>query len=153
MKKFTTVGMLVGLLTLSVLSAQAASLTKIYDFRDKFDATKVSFEGLDFTNDGTLWITSAPNDTSVADSLIGVNLEKQTVVNTFSYNQKPLTFNPVGLASDGTTLFMTNNLSAYGIYTGGLYKDTAQIDGQASLIKSISSFGLSHVKNRKAQLT
>jgi hypothetical protein len=128
------VGMLVGFLALGALSAQAASLTGIYDFRDQFDAKKVSFEGLDFTDDGTLWITSGPNS-SVADTLIGVNLDSKSVVNTFNYNQNSLLFNPVGLASDGKNLFMTNNL----VWSGGLYKDTASIDGTVASMGSLKT--------------
>lgn len=143
MKKFTTVGMLAGLLTLSALSAQAASLTAIYDFRDKFDAAKVSFEGLDFTNDGTLWITSAPNDSSIADTIIGVNLETKSV-SSFEYTNPSITsafstklfkrsFNPVGLASNGQDLFIANNLKT----SGGLYKDGAAIDGKVASMGAI----------------
>lgn len=55
MKKFAILGLFMGMATMTAASADAASLTAIYDFRDQLDATTTSFEGLDFTNDGKLW--------------------------------------------------------------------------------------------------
>ncbi len=135
MKKFTMVGMLVGLLTLGALSAQAASLTAIYDFRDQLDATQTSFEGLDFTNDGTLWISSSPN-ISGSQRLLSVDLANETVLGSASYNN---TINPTGLASDGTNLFFTSNLKSVGNL---LYSNVAPSTSTVNLPKSskISTF-------------
>ncbi len=98
-------------------SANAVSLTGIYDFRDQFNATTTSFEGLDFTDDGTLWITSAPNYKT--PHLIGVNLETTTVLSKEDYTNYVTKdvfggwlsspFNPVALASDGINLFVGSN--------------------------------------------
>ena len=103
------------LLTLAVCAltsaANAVSLTAIYDFTDLNPLT-TSFEGLDFTNDGTLWITSSPNN--APDTLLAVDLSTETVKSQQSINL----LNPVALASDGTTLFIGNNgktVSKYGI--------------------------------------
>lgn len=139
MKKFAILGLFMGMATMTAASADAASLTAIYDFTSKFDAAKTSFEGLDFTNDGTLWITSSPNGKTVLETyflkkqLIGVNLQDTSVVNTFNYSSQG-TFNPVGLASDGTNLFVANNL----ITTGGVYKDAASVDGRVSYMAALS---------------
>ena len=137
MKKSLFAALFAGFLALSSFSADAASLSAIYDFRDQFGATTTSFEGLDFTNDGTLWITSAPN-TSVTQNLFGVNLENKTF-KTFTYNKKPgilTAFNPVGLASDGTNLFVVSNNTPLWNKSSVIYKDTAAIDGQLTSIGS-----------------
>ncbi len=110
--------------------AGAASLSTIYDFRDQLDASTTSFEGLDFTNDGTLWVTSAPN--TGVKQLLGVSLETETVTSISNYSSQFL-FNPVGLASDGTDLFLANNLKFFG---GGLY--TSDESGNVSLLSSIA---------------
>lgn len=88
--------------------ANAASLSAIYDFRDQLDATKTSFEGLDFTDDGTLWITSAPN--SDANSVFAMNLADEEILSNTA--TADAVFNPVALASDGTQLFIGNNAKA-----------------------------------------
>jgi hypothetical protein len=113
-------------------SASAASLTGVYDFRDEFDVNTTSFEGLDFTDDGTLWITSSPNGLA-PKQLIGVDLGTETVtsVSNYSYQRG---FNPVGLASDGTKLFLTNNLKSSG---GGIYK--TGVDGTATYLSLLST--------------
>jgi len=137
MKKSVFAALLTGFLALSSFSADAASLSAIYDFRDQFDATKTSFEGLDFTNDGMLWITSAPN-TSLTQNLFGVNLEDKTF-KTLSYSKKPglfSAFNPVGLASDGTNLFVASNNAAWKA-PSVLYKDAAEIDGKVASMGSL----------------
>lgn len=127
--------------------ASAASLTGIYDFRDQFDATTTSFEGLDFTNDGTLWITSAPN--SGTPHLLGVNLATSTVISEEAYTNSVTgdvfggflssPFNPVALASDGTQLFVGSNGKTSLFYnylyttnqTAGLADDPLRFSGAA----------------------
>lgn len=111
-------------------SANAVSLTGIYDFRDQFNATTTSFEGLDFTDDGTLWITSAPNIGT--KTLLAVNLATESVISNTAYSSQTL-FNPVGLASDGTNLFLTNNLKFFG---GGVY--TTNSDGQVAYSSTLN---------------
>ena len=97
---------LIVLLALSVCAvasaANAVSLTAIYDFTNLNPFT-TSFEGLDFTNDGTLWITSSPNN--APDTLLAVDLSTETVKSQQSTNL----LNPVALASDGTNLFIGND--------------------------------------------
>lgn len=106
MKKVSVVLLVcVVIFTLSSL-AKAASLTGIYDFSDQLDAATTSFEGLDFTKDGTLWITSAPN--SGVKSVLAVNLADEKILS----NTQTSLFNPVALASDGTQLFIGNNYKA-----------------------------------------
>lgn len=85
-------------------SSNAVSLTHIYDFNEQLANTPTVFEGLAFTNDGTLWITSAPN--AEDNAMLAVDLERETVL---SISENPL-INPVALASDGTDLFIGDNM-------------------------------------------
>ena len=112
--------------------SSAATLSAVYNFRDQLNASTTSFEGLAFTDDGTLWITSAPN--SGTKTLLEVDLATEDIVSNTAYNYQ-LFFNPVGLASDGTELFLTNNLKSWG---GGVYTTdaNAQATYSASLNKS-----------------
>lgn len=116
-----------------VVASEAVTLNAIYDFTDQLDATTTSFEGLAFTDDGTLWITSAPN--TGTKELLEVDLETETVASMSSYSSQGYFFNPVGLASDGNNLFLTNNLKYFG---GGVYTtDTnGQVAYQSALAKS-----------------
>lgn len=122
-----------------------ASLTHIYDF-SYLDVTKTSFEGLDFTTDKTsgdvtLWITSSTTkqmfgqEVPYMQQLLGVDLVNSKVVENFSYNQWKGSFNPVGLASDGENLFITNNLKG----VGGLYEDLSKPDGAVTYLAGIDS--------------
>ncbi len=111
--------------------SQAASISAVYDFRDQFDTDITSFEGLDFTDDGTLWITSAPN--SGTKQLLGVDLENEAVTSTADYSSQWF-FNPVGLASDGTDLFVTNNLKSWG---GSVY--SSDTDGTVAYSSALST--------------
>jgi hypothetical protein len=109
----------------------AVSLTGIYDFEGQVEPDTV-FEGLAFTADAdgnpTLWITSAPDTPGdfgslfKPDTLLEVNLDFDAktgnVVNVSSYNQPTSLFSPVGLASDGTELFVANNAG------GSIYETT-----------------------------
>ena len=127
MKKTTSsITKKVSLITASVCIAifglasisSAASLTNIYDF-SYLDPTDIAFEGLAFTDDGTLWITSAPNldleqaaldtlkgkDVELNHKLLGVDLETESVKSVSELDM----WNPVGLASDGTELYIANN--------------------------------------------
>ncbi|MDM8540274.1 PEP-CTERM sorting domain-containing protein [Desulfococcaceae bacterium HSG9] len=127
MKKSTSsITKKVSLITASVCIAifglasisSAASLTNIYDFT-YLDPTDIAFEGLAFTDDGTLWITSAPNldlkqaaldtlmgmDVELNHKLLGVDLETESVKSVSELDM----WNPVGLASDGTDLYIANN--------------------------------------------
>lgn len=128
--------------------ANAVSLTAIYDFRDQLDPLQTSFEGLDFTNDGTLWITSAPN-TVTQRQLLGVDLNQQKVVSNTSFTASAL-FNPVGLASDGTNLYIANNEKGIGyfnfdnrdrVYAGTLDTITGQV-GLSSLPTVTLGYGV-----------
>jgi hypothetical protein len=135
MKKTWLVIVLVSSLVVGwTAGAYAWSLTGIYDFRDKLDATKTSFEGLDFTNDGTLWITSAPNDLSVKRQLVGVDLDQTKVLSISEFAWTSLV-NPVGLASDGTNLFIVNNEKGlFGVDNQDhVYTGTIDPAGQVSL--------------------
>jgi len=135
MKKTWLVIVLVSSLVVGwTAGAYAWSLTGIYDFRDKLDATKTSFEGLDFTNDGTLWITSAPNDLNVSRQLLGVDLEDQTKKPSITEFASSSLVNPVGLASDGTNLFIANNEKGFWgvdnrdrVYTGTINPANDQV--------------------------
>jgi glutamine cyclotransferase len=111
MKKFFVSALLICITIFAFTSTSSAvSITGVYDFRDQLDAATTSFEGLAFTDDGTLWITSAPNFQT--PTLLEVDLETEMVLSTSTYNQ--FFFNPVGLASDGTNLFAANNLKSWG---------------------------------------
>ncbi len=83
--------------------SNAATLSAIYDFRDQLNAVATSFEGLDFDEEGALWITSAPNLAS--NTLLKVELETETVLGVFDYSGSP---NPVGLAINESDIFVTN---------------------------------------------
>ena len=133
------------LLTLALCAltsaANAVSLTAIYDFTDLNPLT-TSFEGLDFTNDGTLWITSSPNGYDangklLPGSLLGVDLDTETVNFQQNFSRTTL-INPVALASDGETLFIGNNGKAgYGIdLADPIYKGVIDPEtGNVSLTK------------------
>ena len=116
--------------------SSAASLTNIYDFT-YLDPTDIAFEGLAFTDDGTLWITSAPNanlkdvakdlafgrDVELNHKLLGVDLATESVksVSELYFDSTNLgstmfpkfdpnnVWNPIGLASDGKDLYIANN--------------------------------------------
>ena len=110
--------------------SNAVSLSNIYDF-SYLDDSITSFEGLDFTNDGTLWITSAPNE--AANALLAVDLATESV----KYQSENNMFNPVGLASDGTNLYIANNWkSGYGfdsadqVFTGVIDQNTGAVELQ-----------------------
>ncbi|GAK52034.1 hypothetical protein U14_03281 [Candidatus Moduliflexus flocculans] len=126
MKKSLFAALFAGFLALSSFSADAASLSAIYDFRDQFDATQTAFEGLDFTNDGTLWISSSPN-ISGAQRLLGVDLASETVLSTATFNKA---LNPTGLASDGTNLFFASNLKVLG---NRIYSNVAPSESEVEL--------------------
>lgn len=126
MKKSVFAALFTGILALSSFSADAASLSAIYDFRDQLDATQTAFEGLDFTNDGTLWISSSPN-ISDAQRLLGVDLASETVLSIATFNKA---LNPTGLASDGTNLFFASNLKALG---NRIYSNVAPSESEVEL--------------------
>lgn len=118
MKKFFIVLLAcVAIFALSSLT-YATSLTAIYEFEGP-DPAITSFEGLDFTNDGTLWITSAPNFGTpqllkASLDFAGTDQIKNGTVSAFDYHITETffgvnTFNPVALASDGEKLFVTSN--------------------------------------------
>lgn len=133
MKKFLRVCIASCSILLAITSlSQAASITGVYDFRDEFNASTTSFEGLDFTDDGTLWITSAPNNFWAQKQLIGVDLGNETVTSVSNYSSQFL-FNPVGLASDGSDLFLTNNLK----WSGSVY--SSETDGTTISLLTLSS--------------
>ncbi len=105
--------------------SHAASLSHVYDFSaqgwDSVDG--VTFEGLTFTKDGTLWITSAPNSTPNQGQLIAATLDfaagtVQEIISQEAYTNSvrgdvfgfaSSLFNPVALASDGEELFVGSN--------------------------------------------
>ena len=133
MKKYFIIASLVCITVLAFVPlSHAASLTAIYDFSDQFDASATSFEGLDFTNDGTLWITSAPN--FQAPQLFGVDLGTETVLSTTNYQAGWLDLlNPVGLASDGNNLFVASNRKWFlGDQPDYVYRDVNTATGQLS---------------------
>ena len=123
--------------------SSAASLTKIYDFT-YLDPIDIAFEGLAFTDDGTLWITSAPNldlkqaalntlmgrDVELNHKLLGVDLETESVKSVSELDM----WNPVGLASDGTDLYIANNhkslqpfIGPDAVFKGTVNPDTNQV--------------------------
>ena len=121
MKKLITTVFVLSCLAAFASFANAASISHVYDFSDQgWDSVSgVTFEGLTFTNDGTLWITSAPN--SGASQLISAQLdfeagtvdavtqEKYSNYGVSSDFFSAFTFNPVALASDGENLFVGSN--------------------------------------------
>lgn len=124
MKKFLRICTVSCSIILAIAScSQAASLSAIYDILDAngnpINMDTTSLEGLAFTDDGTLWITSAPDTQDnfgslfQPDTLLEVQLDFNTnigeVVSTSAYNQPTYLFSPVGLASNGTELFIANN--------------------------------------------
>jgi glutamine cyclotransferase len=131
MKKLMTTACAFTCIAIFASISSAATLSAVYDFRDQLDSASTSFEGLAFTDDGSLWITSAPN--TGEKSLLQVDLSTETVVSNSAYNYQWF-FNPVGLASDGTDLFLTNNLKSLG---GGIY--TTESDAQAAYSSSLST--------------
>jgi glutamine cyclotransferase len=133
MKKVLSLVTISCVVILAVASlASAASLTGVYDLRDQLQGTPTVFEGLTFTDDGTLWITSAPDTASdplslfLPDTLLEVQLDFDAktgnVANISPYNQFTWSFSPVGLASDGTNIFVANNIgdSVYTTTTTGI---------------------------------
>ncbi len=133
-------------MVLSVV-AQGVSLTNIYDFSTQLSTDSVSFEGLTFTDDGTLWISSAPN--SGTAQLFSVDLDTTSILSQSDYSNAVtgdafggwLTspFNPVALASDGTDLFVGSNGKSTWLYnylystdsSGTLGDDPVQFSGSA----------------------
>lgn len=112
-------------------SSKAASLTGVYDFRDQFDADTTSFEGLAFTDDGTLWITSAPNFQQ--PQLLSVDLGTETKLSVTNYQFGWLDLlNPVGLASDGENLFVASNRKSFFDVEDYVYRDVDTGTGQVS---------------------
>jgi hypothetical protein len=123
-----TASVCIAIFALASISS-AASLTKIYDFT-YLDPIDIAFEGLAFTDDGTLWITSAPNFASNKNKLLGVDLEKEEVTSVSELDMA----NPVGLASDGTELYIANNHKnisfmdfADPVFTGTVDSATGQV--------------------------
>lgn len=142
MKKFAILGLFMGMATMTAASADAASLKAIYDFSDQLDATATSFEGLDFTNDGKLWITSAPNSLSAKKRLLSVDLATETVTSNTPYNTTLI--NPVGLASDGENFFVLNNNKTFG---NKVYNGVTLTADKATLSTSYSFLGASTCKD------
>ncbi|GAK55632.1 hypothetical protein U27_02466 [Candidatus Vecturithrix granuli] len=149
MKKIS-VGLIV-YVTIFALSSltNAATLSAIYKFEGLNSAT-TSFEGLDFTNDGTLWITSAPN--SAAKSVFAVDLANEKILS----NTQTSLFNPVALASDGTQLFIGNNYKAgYGfdladkVYAGSIISPEEGITVSASPIFTLGVAGFLGIDAKK----
>ena len=137
-----TASVCIAIFSLASISS-AASLTNIYDFT-YLDPTDIAFEGLAFTDDGTLWITSAPNldleqaaldtlkgkDVELNHKLLGVDLETESVKSVSELDM----WNPVGLASDGTELYIANNHKSYqslidsdAVFKGTVDPDTNQV--------------------------
>ncbi len=121
MKKLITALLVLTFVSVFVPLTQAASISHVYDFTGQGwdNVNGVTFEGLTFTNDGTLWITSAPNSTPNKGQLIGVDLATETVLSQEDYTNRVTgdvwggwassLFNPVALASDGENLFVGSN--------------------------------------------
>lgn len=132
-KTFLVLTVCVTLLAISAL-AHAASLSNIYDFRDQVDPETTSFEGLAFTNDGTLWISSAPNFGVVR--LLAADLASNTILSSTDYDPQPdflNLLNPVGLGSDGTNLFVGSNRKwVSGDPPDYVYRNVNPLTGQVS---------------------
>ena len=152
MKKFSVVLLAcVAIFALSSLTS-AATLSAIYEF-EGLDPATTSFEGLDFTKDGTLWITSAPN--SGAKSVLAVDLAHEKILS----NTQTALFNPVALASDGTQLFIGNNYKAgYGfdradkVYAGNVISPEKGITVSTSPIFTLGVYGFLGLDSTKTCL-
>jgi DNA-binding beta-propeller fold protein YncE len=114
--------------------AQAYVLTGIHDFRhlvaglpapqNDYPALVHEFEGLAFTQDGSLWASIAADPVGASKELWKLDLQNRTVASAVphqgSVTAAPLGFpvtlplslagNPVGLAGDGDLLYVGDNL-------------------------------------------
>ncbi len=146
MKKLLSIVTLSCFAVLAFASVSGAyTLTGIYEIEglnsQGLTPSTTSFEGLTFTGD-TLWITTAPNGFSPKQLLeVELNFGENTgnLMNNSTYSQPGFSlinyglFSPVGLASNGTDLFVTNNLS-------GGYTYTTSINGVVTNLGDITDY-------------
>ncbi|MCP4346821.1 MAG: PEP-CTERM sorting domain-containing protein [Desulfobacterales bacterium] len=133
MKRMSGVMLVAGMMMLCMVNMAGAYTVITHDFRDQLDGATTSFEGLAFTDDGTLWITSAPNFQQT--QLLSVDIETDKVMSAVDYQSGWFdVLNPVGLASDGENLLVASNRKGgwFGDLSDYVYQDVNNLTGDVS---------------------
>ena len=99
-------------------AAQGATLTAIHDFRylanNQFPALVYEFEGLAFTNDGSLWASIAANPSGAAKEFWKLDLLSNNFADKIPDTVFGLLGNPVALAGAGPQLIVGENFHQFG---------------------------------------